>query len=189
MLNLPNILSLLRIALIPVLIGIFLLPHAAAPLWATLVFVIASLTDWLDGYLARKWNQTSPFGAFIDPVADKLIVTVALVLVLYKTSEWFVLIPVVIIIGREITISALREWMAELGQRNAIKVSGMGKLKTIFQMVSIGCLIFYNPLYGIPIFEIGIGLLYIAALLTLLSMYNYLKAAWPMMTSDLDRNK
>ncbi len=189
MLNLPNILSLLRIALIPVLIGIFLLPYASAPIWATVVFAIASLTDWLDGYLARKWNQTSPFGAFIDPVADKLIVTVALVLVLYKTPEWFVLIPVVIIIGREITISALREWMAELGQRNAIKVSNMGKLKTVFQMVSIGCLIFYNSLFRLPIFDIGIALLYIAAALTLSSMYNYIKAAWPMMTSDLDRKK
>ena len=189
MLNLPNILSLLRIALIPVLIGIYFLPYESAPLWATIVFVIASLTDWLDGYLARKWNQTSPFGAFIDPVADKLIVTVALVLVLFKTPTWYILIPVVIIIGREITISALREWMAELGQRNAIKVSNMGKLKTIFQMVSIGCLIFYNPLFGLPIFDIGIALLYIAAALTLSSMFSYIKAAWPMMTSDLDRNK
>ena len=189
MLNLPNILSLLRIALIPVLIGIFLLPYAAAPLWATIVFVIASLTDWLDGYLARKWDQTSPFGAFIDPVADKLIVTVALVLVLYKTPTWYILIPVLIIIGREITISALREWMAELGQRNAIKVSSMGKLKTVFQMVSIGCLIYYNSLFSLPIFKIGIVLLYLAAALTLLSMFSYLKAAWPMMTSNLDRNK
>ncbi len=183
MLNLPNILSLLRIALIPVLIGIFLLPYVSAPMWATIVFVVASLTDWLDGYLARKWNQTSPFGAFIDPVADKLIVTVALVLVLYKTPTWFVLIPVIIIIGREITISALREWMAELGERNAVKVSYVGKLKTAFQMISIGCLIFYNDLLGLPIFDIGVVLLYIAAALTLSSMFSYIKAAWPIMSS------
>lgn len=193
MLNLPNILSLLRIALIPVLIGFFLLDIEykieAAPLWATIIFVIASLTDWLDGYLARKWNQTSPFGAFIDPVADKLIITVALVLVLYKTSEWYILLPALVIVGREIAISALREWMAELGQRNAIKVSAMGKLKTVFQMVSIGCLIFYNQLFELPVFNVGVVLLYIAAALTLSSMFSYIKVAWPMMMSDLDRNK
>lgn len=179
--NLPNILSLLRIALIPVLMGIFFLPYDSAPLWATVVFVIASLTDWLDGYLARKWDQTSPFGAFVDPVADKLLVAVALVLVLYKTPEWFVLIPVVVIISREITISALREWMAELGQSNAVKVSSVGKLKTAFQMLSIGCLIYFKPLFGLPIFEIGLVLLYVASALTLSSMYSYLKAALPML--------
>jgi CDP-diacylglycerol--glycerol-3-phosphate 3-phosphatidyltransferase len=179
--NLPNILSLLRIALIPVLMGIFLLPYESAPLWATIVFVVASLTDWLDGYLARKWQQTSAFGAFLDPVADKLLVAVALVLVVYKTPQWFVLIPVVIIISREITISALREWMAELGQRNAIKVSYIGKLKTAFQMLSIGCLIYFKPLLGLPIFDIGLVLLYIASALTLSSMFSYLKAALPML--------
>lgn len=179
--NLPNILSLLRIALIPVLIGIFFLPYESAPLWATIVFVVASLTDWLDGYLARKWQQTSAFGAFLDPVADKLLVAVALVLVVYKTPQWFVLIPVIIIISREITISALREWMAELGQRNAVKVSSIGKLKTAFQMVSIGCLIYFKPLFGLPIFDIGLVLLYIASALTLSSMFSYLKAALPML--------
>lgn len=183
MLNIPNILSLLRIALIPVLIGIFLLPYESAPLWATVVFAVAALTDWLDGYLARKWNQTSPFGAFIDPVADKLIVAVALVLVLYKSPEPYILIPVVIIIGREITVSALREWMAELGQRSAVKVSYVGKLKTAFQMISIGCLIYHAPLFGIPVFEVGIGLLYVAAFLTLSSMISYLRAALPMLLS------
>jgi CDP-diacylglycerol---glycerol-3-phosphate 3-phosphatidyltransferase len=183
MLNLPNILSLLRIALIPVLVGIFFLPNVSAPLWATIVFVVAAVTDWLDGYIARKWDQTSPFGAFIDPVADKLIVAVALVLILYKTPTWYILIPVIIIIGREITVSALREWMAELGQRNAVKVSYVGKLKTTFQMISIGCLIFSKPLLGLPIFEIGIALLYVAAGLTLSSMISYLKAAWPMLVS------
>jgi len=184
MFNLPNILSLLRIALIPVLIGCYFLPYETAALWATIVFSIASLTDWLDGYLARKWNQTSPFGAFIDPVADKLIVSIALILVLFKTPEWYVLIPVVIIIGREITVSALREWMAEVGQRNAVKVSYVGKLKTAFQMLSIGCLIFHNSLFGLPIFEIGITLLYVASALTISSMWSYLKAAWPIMKSN-----
>ena len=184
MFNLPNILSLLRIALIPVLIGCYFLPFETASIWATIVFAIASLTDWLDGYLARKWNQTSPFGAFIDPVADKLIVAIALVLVLYKTPEWYVLIPVVVIIGREITVSALREWMAEVGERNAVKVSFVGKLKTAFQMLSIGCLIFHNSLWGLPIFEIGITLLYVASALTISSMWSYLKAAWPIMKSN-----
>lgn len=184
MFNLPNILSLLRIALIPVLIGCYFLPYETASVWATIVFAIASLTDWLDGYLARKWNQTSPFGAFIDPVADKLIVSIALLLVLYKTSEWYVLIPVVVIIGREITVSALREWMAEVGERNAVKVSFVGKLKTAFQMLSIGCLIFHNSLWGLPIFEIGITLLYVASALTISSMWSYLKAAWPIMKSN-----
>jgi len=183
MFNLPNCLSLLRIALIPVLMGCYFLPTNSAPLIATIVFAIASLTDWLDGYLARKWEQTSAFGAFIDPVADKLIVTVALVLVLYKTPEWYVLIPAIIIIGREITISALREWMAGLGERNVVKVSYVGKLKTSFQMLAIGCLIFYKPLFGLPIFDIGLGLLYIASALTISSMWSYLKAAWPIMKS------
>ncbi len=181
--NIPNTLSLLRIVLIPVLMVVFLLPYESAPAWATGIFVVAAVTDWLDGYLARKWEQTSPFGAFIDPVADKLIVAVALVLVLYKTPAWYILLPVVIIIGREITVSALREWMAELGQRNAVKVSYVGKLKTAFQMLSTACLIFYTPLYGLPVFDIGIALLYVAAGLTISSMISYLKAAWPMLTS------
>ncbi|MBE0440349.1 MAG: CDP-diacylglycerol--glycerol-3-phosphate 3-phosphatidyltransferase [Gammaproteobacteria bacterium] len=181
MLNLPNILSLVRIGLIPVLIGLYFLPYQSATTWATIVFAVASLTDWLDGYLARKWDQTSPFGAFIDPVADKLIVVVALVLIIYKTPEPYLLIPVVIIIAREIIISALREWMAALGERNVVKVSNVGKLKTSFQMVAIGCLIFYKSLFGIPVFEVGIALLYVAAWLTISSMISYIKAAWPLL--------
>lgn len=179
--NLPNILSLLRIALIPVLIGIFFLPYESASLWATIVFAVASMTDWLDGYLARKWQQTSAFGAFLDPVADKLLVAVALLLVVYETPKWFVLIPVIVIISREITISALREWMAEVGQRSSVKVSRIGKLKTAFQMLSIACLIYFKPLFGLPIFDIGLVLLYVASVLTLTSMFSYLKAALPVM--------
>jgi len=181
--NIPNTLSLLRIVLIPVLMVVFLLPYESAAAWATGIFVVAAVTDWLDGYLARRWDQTSPFGAFIDPVADKLIVAIALVLVLYKTPTWYILLPVVVIIGREITVSALREWMAELGQRNAVKVSYIGKLKTAFQMLSIVCLIFYTPIFGLPVFDIGVALLYVAAALTISSMMSYLKAAWPMLTS------
>lgn len=181
MLNIPNLLSLLRVLLIPVLVVLYFLPSPYAPLWATIVFVLAGITDWLDGYLARRMNLTSPFGAFIDPVADKLIVVVALLLILFKSPVWFILLPVIVIVFREITISALREWMAEIGARHVVQVSSVGKWKTTFQMVAIGCLIFYKPLFGLPVFEIGVGLLYIAALLTLTSMISYLKAALPVL--------
>ena len=181
MLNLPNLLSLLRVLLIPVLVVLYFLPSPYAPLWATIIFVLAGITDWLDGYLARRMNLTSPFGAFIDPVADKLIVVVALLLILFKSPVWFILIPVIVIVFREITISALREWMAEIGARHVVQVSSVGKWKTTFQMIAIGCLIFYKPLFGLPVFEIGVVLLYVAALLTLTSMITYLKAALPVL--------
>lgn len=181
MLNLPNLLSLLRVLLIPVLVILYFMPNPSATIWATVIFVLAGFTDWLDGYLARRMNLTSPFGAFIDPVADKLIVVVALLLILYKSPVWFILIPVIIIVFREITISALREWMAEIGARHVVQVSSVGKWKTTFQMIAIGCLIFYKPLFGLPVFEIGVGLLYVAALLTLTSMISYLKAALPVL--------
>ncbi|AFJ02240.1 CDP-diacylglycerol--glycerol-3-phosphate 3-phosphatidyltransferase [Methylophaga frappieri] len=181
MLNIPNWLSLLRVFLIPVLMVLYFVPHPAAPLAATGVFIFAAITDWLDGYLARRWQQTSAFGAFIDPVADKLIVVVTLLLILFKTPTWFILLPVIVIVFREIMISALREWMAELGARSTVQVSAMGKWKTTFQMIAIGCLIFYKPLFGLPVFEIGVGLLYLAAILTLWSMIRYLKAALPVL--------
>jgi CDP-diacylglycerol--glycerol-3-phosphate 3-phosphatidyltransferase len=181
MLNLPNLLSLLRVLLIPVLVALYFAPSPNAPIWATVVFVLAGITDWLDGYLARRMNLTSPFGAFIDPVADKLIVVVALLLILYKSPVWFILLPVIVIVFREITISALREWMAEIGARHVVQVSSVGKWKTTFQMIAIGCLIFYKPLFGLPVFDIGVGLLYVAALLTLTSMISYLKAALPVL--------
>jgi len=179
--NLPNILTMSRIVMIPVFVVIFYLPVQWSYMVSAAIFTLAAVTDWLDGYLARKLEQTSPFGAFIDPVADKLIVVVALVMILFKSPEWYVLIPVILIIAREITISALREWMAELGQRAAVKVSALGKWKTTFQMIAISCLIFYKPLFGLPIFEVGIVLLYLAAWLTLQSMWNYLRAALPML--------
>lgn len=181
MLNLPNLLSLLRVLLIPVLVILYFVPSPNATIWATIIFVLAGITDWLDGYLARRMNLTSPFGAFIDPVADKLIVVVALLLILYKSPVWFILLPVIVIVFREITISALREWMAEIGARHVVQVSSVGKWKTTFQMIAIGCLIFYKPLFGLPVFEIGVGLLYVAALLTLTSMITYLKAALPVL--------
>ena len=184
--NLPNLLTLFRIVLIPVLVLIYFWPMPYRELILTSVFVLAALTDWLDGYLARRMNAATRLGAFLDPVADKLIVSSALVLL---ASDSDVLervfhpaafaIAVTIIIGREIAISALREWMAELGERGAVAVGMLGKIKTTMQMVAIALLLYMLPLYGLPIFRIGEIALYIAALLTLWSMVEYLRAAWP----------
>jgi len=183
--NLPNILTAARIACIPVLIVVFYLPFAWTN-WAAMgVFVLAALTDWLDGWLARRWQQTSAFGAFLDPVADKLMVAVALVLLMERDPSVTLSLATIIIIGREITISALREWMAEIGQRKAIRVAAIGKIKTIAQMVAIGFMLFREPLFGLPIYAIGKVLLYIAAALTLWSMFKYLHAAWPILKGEL----
>ncbi len=182
--NIPTILTLARIVLIPVFVVFFYLPVAWAHIAATAIFVIAAITDWADGYLARKWNQTSPFGAFLDPVADKLMVAVALVLLVSTDPSPWLAIPAAIIIGREITISALREWMAELGERGTVAVSNLGKYKTIAQMIALPVLIFNQPLFGIPIAGLGMVMLYIAATLTLWSMVVYLRAAWPLMMGD-----
>jgi CDP-diacylglycerol---glycerol-3-phosphate 3-phosphatidyltransferase len=187
--NAPNLLTLLRIFLIPVFIAAYYLPFRWAPLLATVLFVLAALTDWLDGYLARRLNQASPFGAFLDPVADKLMVASALVLLTADPQvhsmvldQRLFAIVVLIIIGREITVSALREWMAELGERARVAVSFLGKFKTIGQMVAIPFLLYREPLFGLPVFRIGELLLYLAAGLTLWSMVIYLRAAWPSLT-------
>jgi CDP-diacylglycerol--glycerol-3-phosphate 3-phosphatidyltransferase/cardiolipin synthase len=179
MLNIPNLLTLMRILLIPVYIGIFYLPFDWANQACAAVFALAALTDWLDGYLARKWDQQSPFGAFLDPVADKLMVAAALVLLVEADPSPALAIPAVIIIGREITISALREWMAELGERTQVAVSVVGKFKTAAQMTAILMLIYRDPIGEISVYTIGYVLLYIAAILTLWSMWVYLRAAWP----------
>jgi CDP-diacylglycerol---glycerol-3-phosphate 3-phosphatidyltransferase len=187
--NAPNLLTLLRIFLIPVFIGAYYFPFRWASLLAMALFVLAALTDWLDGYLARRLNQSSPFGAFLDPVADKLMVASALVLLaadarihsLVLDYRLFAIV-VLIIIGREITVSALREWMAELGERARVAVSFLGKFKTIGQMVAIPFLLYREPLFGFPVFRIGELLLYLAAGLTLWSMVIYLRAAWPSLT-------
>ncbi|EAR20174.1 CDP-diacylglycerol--glycerol-3-phosphate 3-phosphatidyltransferase [Nitrococcus mobilis] len=176
--NLPNLLTWLRIALIPVLGLIFLLPYPWSNATAAAIFAFAGLTDWLDGYLARRWGQTSAFGAFLDPVADKLIVAVALIAILVATPAAAVGVPVAIIIGREIAVSALREWMAELGKRASVAVGRIGKFKTAAQMVSIVLLLYAHDIYGIPVWLIGFWLLYVAAALTLYSMALYLHAAW-----------
>ncbi|MFT5134761.1 MAG: CDP-diacylglycerol--glycerol-3-phosphate 3-phosphatidyltransferase [Gammaproteobacteria bacterium] len=182
--NIPNSLTLLRIAMIPVFVVVFYLPFSWANLAACLVFIVAAVTDILDGYFARKLGQISPLGEFLDPVADKLMVAVVLVCLVDRDSHnlnWSLVLtlPAAVIIGREITVSALREWMAELGARSKVAVSVYGKIKTIAQMVALGVLVFKAPLFGIPVYEIGMVLLYIAAVLTLVSMFQYLSSAWP----------
>lgn len=179
--NIPNALTLSRIVLIPVFVIFFYLPVSWHYLAACVIFALAAITDGLDGYYARKLGQTSALGAFLDPVADKLMITVVLVMLVQDAPSVWLALPAAIIIGREITISALREWMAELGESNKVAVSGYGKLKTICQMVALGFLIYHNALFGIPIYTIGIVLLYIAAILTLWSMFLYLQAAWPQL--------
>lgn len=177
--NLPTHLTLLRIALIPVLVIIFYLPWQSANILCAVIFVFAAITDWLDGYLARKMGQATAFGAFLDPVADKLMVGVALILIVQADPSPYLAIPAAVIIGREITIASLREWMAEVGQRKKVEVSWMGKVKTTAQMVAISCLLFKEKLIGIPMSTLGYVFLYVAAILTLWSMINYLKAALP----------
>ncbi|MCK5668220.1 MAG: CDP-diacylglycerol--glycerol-3-phosphate 3-phosphatidyltransferase [Gammaproteobacteria bacterium] len=179
--NIPNILTLSRIVMIPVFVIIFYLPFSWHYLAACVIFILAAITDGLDGYYARKLGQTSALGAFLDPVADKLMIAVVLVLLVEDQPSIWLALPAAVIIGREITISALREWMAELGASSKVAVSGYGKLKTICQMVALGFLIYHNDLFGIPIYNIGMVLLYIASILTLWSMFLYLQAAWPQL--------
>lgn len=177
--NIPNALTLFRILLIPVFVLLFYLPYPWV-FWASAaVFGLAGLTDWLDGYMARKLDQFTPFGAFLDPVADKLMVAIALVMLVERYSAWWFTLPAVVIIGREIVISALREWMAELGKRTSVAVSYVGKVKTTFQILAILVLLAAVPEQGGWFFNLGCLLLYTAAGLTLWSMIIYLRAAWP----------
>lgn len=184
-LNLPNLLTWLRILTIPVLVAFFYLPATwfsmeEKNLITTIIFVAAAVTDWLDGYLARKWNQTSAFGAFLDPVADKLMVAAALiVLVDLDRLDGIDAIVAFIIIGREIAISALREWMAQVGQAKSVAVNFLGKIKTVSQLIAIPMLLYHNPIGAFDPARIGTWLIYIAAVLTLLSMFYYLKLAAP----------
>ncbi len=181
--NIPNTLTWARVIAIPLLVAVFYLPLGLTEFqrnWiTTTIFVAAALTDWLDGWLARKWNQTSPFGEFLDPVADKLMVCTALVALI----ELGRLDPIIglIIIGREITISALREWMASVGARTNVAVNWMGKAKTIAQMVAVPFLLYYDTLFGglIDTRIWGLVLVWVAAVLTVVSMVVYLRAAWP----------
>jgi CDP-diacylglycerol---glycerol-3-phosphate 3-phosphatidyltransferase len=178
-LTLPNILTWLRILAIPLVIVLFYLPHKWADPAAGLLFGAAGITDSLDGYYARKLGQTSRLGAFLDPVADKLIVAVALVLIVSRDPGVVVVLTAIVIIGREIAISALREWMAEIGQRRKVAVSQLGKYKTILQIVGLSLMLFRVDLWILPTYQLGLVLTVIAAGLTLLSMVDYLRAAWP----------
>ena len=178
-LTIPTIMTWTRIVAIPLIVGVFYidLPEPSRNLIATVLFVLFAATDWLDGFLARKLNQTSSFGAFLDPVADKFLVCASLlVLVHLQRADVFVAL---IIIGREIAISALREWMAQLGKSKSTAVSMLGKIKTAFQMAAILLLLFHEPLAGLPINELGTLLIYLAAVFTLWSMVYYIRLALP----------
>jgi len=181
-LNIPNLLTWLRILMIPLFVGLLYLPDTwlslhQQHLFSALIFALAAVTDWFDGYLARTLNQTSAFGAFLDPVADKLMVAAALI-VLVDLGQVAAFLAF-IIIGREITISALREWMAQIGASQNVAVSMLGKIKTAFQMLSIFLLLYQEPLWGLPTYEIGSLLIYLATILTLWSMVYYLMLAAP----------
>lgn len=181
--NIPLALTIGRVAVIPAVLVLFYVPWPYARQIATVLYAAACITDWLDGYLARRWNQTTKFGAFLDPVADKLLVAVSLVMLLHDRPDGLLAIMVAVIIGREITVSALREWMAELGRRAKVSVSWTGKLKTGFQMTAIGMMIWEITTFGLPWYAIGYWLLVVATVLTLYSMIMYLRAAWPLMKS------
>src|SRR5271170_4496277 len=177
--NVPNTLTWLRIVMIPGIAILFYLPFWWAYPASGVGFALAGITDSLDGYFARKLGQTSRLGAFLDPVADKLIVAAALVLIVSRDPQWYLVIAAIVIIGREIAVSALREWMAEIGARGRIKVSMLGKYKTIVQIFGLSMLLFQLDLIGIPIYKLGMVLTAIATVLTLWSMILYLRLAWP----------
>ncbi len=189
-LTIPTMLTLLRIALVPVLVLVFYLPYAWSNIACVVIFVAAAVTDIADGAIARSTGQTSRFGAFLDPVADKIMVTTALVLLVQRqeTNEAVFAVAAAIIVGREITISALREWMSEIGESQRVKVSWVGKVKTIFQMTAIGILLYGEDLGPLPLRLIGELLLYTAAALTLWSMWTYLRSAWPAITATQARD-
>lgn len=179
--SLPNLLTLMRIVLIPVLVVVFYLPFHWVNTVAAGIFFLAGFTDWLDGYLARKLKMMSPFGAFLDPVADKLLVSTSLLLLVGAKDINYITIPAIVIVGREIVISALREWMAEVGRRASVAVGYVGKVKTTLQMVALFLLLGFNPMtswWG----ALGFVLLYVSAILTIWSMVIYLTIAWPELT-------
>ena len=182
--NIPTTLTLSRIAAIPLLLVCYYLPFPWAHLAAAILFALSALTDWLDGYLARSWSQLTPLGAFLDPVADKLIVSVVIVMIISQQYADHLVIPAVVIIGREIAISALREWMSEMGKRASVAVTYLGKVKTAIQMTSLIVLLLYTKELPNQVLYFGEALLYIAAGLTLWSMINYLKVAWKDLTAS-----
>ncbi|HAK51554.1 MAG TPA: CDP-diacylglycerol--glycerol-3-phosphate 3-phosphatidyltransferase [Gammaproteobacteria bacterium] len=186
-LTLPNILTSMRIVMIPILvIAFYFLPVEWRYMASAVIFTIAAITDWLDGYLARKLGQTTAFGAFLDPVADKLIVAVALVLLVEVHASAALAVPAIVIVGREIVVSALREWMAQYSRMRSVAVSFLGKVKTTFQMIAIIVLLWCGPGVDNPAVILGYILLYGAAILTIWSMYQYLKLAWPDLSKGMN---
>ena len=189
-LNTPNLLTLFRMALIPVVVALYFIPVAGV--YVTAVFLLAGLTDWLDGYLARRLDQTSQFGAFLDPVADKLVVATVLVLLVSDgdvlarvVSQKLFIVAVAVIMGREIAVSALREWVAQNGIQPSIAVSTLGKVKTTVQIIAIALLLYGEDLIGFPTLLVGESMLYVASALTIWSMAGYLKSAWPAISSGV----
>ena len=184
--NIPNLFTYIRIFLIPAIVVVFYIPGKFGHILATIIFAGAALTDWVDGYLARNLNQSTKFGAFLDPVADKLIVSIALILVVAELGKAYIAIPAAVVIGGEIVISALREWMADIGKRTSVAVSYIGKIKTVLQMLAVGLLLLYCPkcAAGYKYLIFGLAFLYLAAGMTLWSMYMYIKAAWPDLTKS-----
>ncbi len=181
--DLPNLFTLARIALIPVFIIVYYLPFFWSHAVAAFLFAIASITDWLDGFLARKLHQMSTFGAFLDPVADKLLVSSSLLMLVGSPSIDYITLPAIVIVGREIVISALREWMAEIGSRASVAVGYVGKIKTAMQMIAIILLICFGSLTSFWAI-LGMVFLYFAAILTIWSMVEYLKIAWPQLSKN-----
>ncbi len=173
--NLPIFLTVLRIVAIPLVVLFFYLDM---PLTSSTIFGLAGLTDFIDGYLARKYNQESRFGAFLDPVADKLLVAVALILIVEREGWIWITMAAVIIIAREITISALREWMAETGQRSKVAVASLGKIKAVAQILALIFLLYNQDLWGVPLREVGLFLLVVATILTVVSMIQYIYGAF-----------
>ena len=179
-LNVPILLTWLRILTIPLVIGVFYIPEVWLSSWrqnliATSLFIAAAITDWLDGYLARRLNQTSAFGAFLDPVADKLMIAAALIVLVWLQRVDAII--AVVIIGREIAVSAMREWMAKIGQSKSVAVNFLGKIKTISQMIAVPLLLYYDRIGVLSPQRVGTWLIYVAAILTLVSMFYYLKLA------------
>lgn len=182
--NIPLLLTYLRIGLIPAIVVAFYIPGSFGHVLATSLFALAAITDWFDGYLARNLNQATRLGAFLDPVADKLVVAAALMLITAKMGNIFITIPAIIIISREIIVSALREWMAEIGKHTSVAVGYIAKIKTTMQMFAVGALLLHCPEFNVKFLILGVVLLYIAVGLTLWSMYIYLKIAWPDLTNE-----
>jgi len=180
-LTLPTIFTLFRIVLLPVMVLVFYLPFRGANIVAAAIFIAAAITDWLDGWIARRYGLSSAFGEFLDPVADKLMVATTLFLLVQQNPTAVLAVTSAVIVGREISISALREWMAEIGQRARVRVAGVGKVKTIVQMVALVVLLYQKDFEELRWFHVGEGLLMLAAALTIWSAIVYVRAAWPVL--------